>query len=65
MNKPLAAALVQMLPGRMPGEPARRPRSPTRPPAGARGAVAHAGTASLLGATRAGDRLVAVGDHGW
>lgn len=26
--------------------------------------VAHAGTASLLGATRAGDRLVAVGDHG-
>ena len=26
--------------------------------------VAHAGTAALLGATRAGDRLVAVGDHG-
>lgn len=37
------------------------PNAPTLVPAAR---VAHAGTAALLGAARAGERLVAVGDHG-
>lgn len=67
MNKKLSLLpLVQLLtlaaclagPATQAQEPGKAPR--LKPAT----QVAHAGTASLLGATRAGDRLVAVGDHG-
>ena len=47
----------------MPAAQAQEP-NPNAPRLVPAARVAHAGTASLLGATRAGDRLVAVGDHG-
>lgn len=59
---PLAQAIVLAACLASPGVQAQEPNNAPRLVPAAR--VAHAGTASLLGATRAGERLVAVGDHG-